>query len=358
MYWVIWTQNVSSLLFKAVHCGRCLFFFSGTVQGTLFWLQTRQSVISRPTVHCWFKNERARLAIFFCRFYLPFPMSFWLIIFYTTFNCWSFTMNFTNATHYPTLRRGSQSPPAENLSVATKQAVYWAVATIALVGNLFFCTSLLKQRRTIFRKPYTIIVFSLALTDIITSILLFISPRFVFQDTFPQPSSMVGLRFFCVLIWGRTPLFCFALVSMYLTILLTVDRWFAVVRPTEYHTRFTRKKALASIALLSAVAIMVMVGSTPKFHFYAEKPPGQRCGFAKINPGRFQVTSTVSFVFKTVLPFLAIAALYIHMWYKLKTSSLVTQQHSPAIKKRITKVAAMSTLLLFISWTPNQVTYS
>ena len=263
-------------------------------------------------------------------------------------------MNVSNATVLSTTAAPAYSS-GSFLSVSAKQAIYWSVASIALTSNLFFCTALLTKGRRSFRKPYTVIVFTLGITDIMTAVFLFISPRYAMKDTFPQPSTVLGLRFFCNLIWGRLPLYYFGVVSMYLTILLTVDRWFAVVRPTQYQTTFNKKRALIGVALSAILALIVMAGSTSTKTYHPERPNGQRCGMLRQQPTRFRVTVTVAFFFKTAIPLVAITGMYLHMFYKLKTISEVTQQHSAAVKKRITKAAAVATLLFLFCFCPNMV---
>ena len=175
------------------------------------------------------------------------------------------------------------------------------------------------------------------------------------KDTFPQPSTLLSLHVYCNLIWGRLPLFYFGVLSMYLTILLTVDRWVAVVRPTQYQTTFNKKRALIGVAFSAIVALIVMIASTPSKTLHPERPNGQRCAISRQQPARFRVTVTVAFFFKAAIPLVAITGMYLHMFYKLKTISEVTQQHSVAVKKRITKAAAVATLLFLFCFCPVMV---
>ena len=241
------------------------------------------------------------------------------------------------------------------IQTSFKQGIYWAVASVALSGNVLLCIALLRQRRDVFRKPYTTVVFALALTDILTALFLFLSPRYVFNDTFPQPSTTLGLGAYCQLLWGRTPLFFFGVVSLFLCVLLTLERWCAVVFPTKYRDLVTIKRAIGGVFVCCVIAVTVVAISAPIIEYHPERPPGRRCSFTGAKGTQWKVASTVAFLFKSVIPCFAIVALYAHMVYKLKTGSLVAQQHNSEVKKRITKVAAIASLLQILCWIPHQV---
>ena len=241
------------------------------------------------------------------------------------------------------------------IQTSIKQGIYWAVASVALSGNVLLCIALLRQRRDVFRKPYTTVVFALALTDILTALFLFLSPRYVFNDTFPQPTTTLGLGAYCQLLWGRAPLFFFGVASLFLCVLLTLERWCALVFPTKYRDLVTIKRATGGVFVCCVIAVTVVAISAPIIEYHPERPPGRRCSFTGAKGTQWKVASTVAFLFKSFIPCFAIVVLYAHMVYKLTTGSLVAQQHNSEVKKRITKVAAIASLLQILCWLPHQV---
>ena len=244
------------------------------------------------------------------------------------------------------------------ITTSVKQGIYWSIALVALIGNTVLCLSILQQRRSTLRKPYTTIILTLAFTDIFTAVFLFLSPRFVFRDTFPQPTNAILLEVYCHLLWARTPLFFFGVASLYLCLLLTLERWIAVTHPSKHHDVGSRRNAIRGVVASYCISLLAMLSSVPRIDVYPDRPTGQRCSFGRVNPSRFKITGSIAFLVKSAIPCTVIVALYVHMAYKLRRTSMVTQRHGAKLRKKITKVAAIVSLLLIICWTPNQVTIS
>lgn len=256
-----------------------------------------------------------------------------------------------NAT--PPLPTGSSTPDA---SISTlKQAAYWFIAVVALLGNSVLCLFLYSQRATLFKKPYTVIIFALGLTDVMTAIFLFLCPGYTFAITIPEPTGTTALWLYCQVLYGRMALFMIGLASMNLCVLLTLERWFAVVKPTQYMSKISTKRAVMGAVACYLLAIVTIMGSSPAVRTHPERPAGQRCSYGK--GANLKVTGVIGFLMKSFIPFSIIAGLYFHIIYKMRTGSDVGLQHGSAIRKKITKVAAIATLTLMLCWTPNQITY-
>ena len=236
-----------------------------------------------------------------------------------------------------------------------KQTAYWFIAVVAFLGNSVLCFFLYRQRATLFKKPYTVIIFALGLTDVITAIFLFFCPGYTFARTIPEPEGSTALWLYCQLLYGRVALFMIGLASMNLCVLLTFERWYAVVKPNKYMQQISVKRAVMGAVACYLLAIVTIMGSSPAVRIHPERPAGHRCSYGK--GANLKVTGVIGFLMKSFIPFSITAGLYLHIIYKMKTGSVVGQQHGSAIRKKITKVAAIASLTLMLCWTPNQVTY-
>lgn len=236
-----------------------------------------------------------------------------------------------------------------------KQVAYWIIAVAAFTGNSILCLFLYSQRKVLFKKPYTVIIFALGLTDIITAIFLFLCPGYTFAITIPEPKGTSALWLYCQVLYGRMALFMVGLASMNLCVILTFERWFAVVKPSQYMQKINTRRAVLYSVACYILAIVTIIGSSPAVRIHPENPAGKRCSYGK--GANLKVTGVVGFLMKSIIPFSTIVGLYLHIIYKMKTGSEVVRQHGDALRKKITKVAAIATLTLVLCWTPNQVTY-
>ena len=258
----------------------------------------------------------------------------------------------TNNSTFPLQSVGSNP----NVSLGTvKQTAYWFIAVVAFLGNSVLCLFLCSQKATLFKKPYTVIIFALGLTDVITAIFLFLCPGYTFAITIPEPRGTTALWLYCQVLYGRMAIFMIGLASMNLCVLLTFERWFAVVKPTQYMHQISTKRALIGAVACYLLAIVTIMGSSPAVQTHPDRPAGQRCSYGK--GANFKVTGVIGFLMKSFIPFSLIAGVYVHIIYKMKTGSDIGLQHGSAIRKKITKVAAIATFSLMLCWTPNQVTY-
>ena len=236
-----------------------------------------------------------------------------------------------------------------------KQVAYWIIAVVAFTGNSILCLFLYSQRKVLFKKPYTVVIFALGLTDVITAIFLFLCPGYTFAITIPEPKGTSALWLYCQVLYGRMALFMIGLASMNLCVILTFERWFAVVKPSQYMHKINSKRAVLCSVACYIMAVVTIMGSSPAVRIHPENPAGKRCSYGK--GANLKVTGVIGFLMKSIIPFSIIAGLYLHIIYKMKTGSEVGRQHGDILRKKITKVAAIATLTLMLCWTPNQVTY-
>lgn len=239
-------------------------------------------------------------------------------------------------------------------STTTTQIIYSIVSIVALLGNTLVILVFIFDKRLL-KKSYNKLIFSLAIADVLTAVNLITNPVFVLGDSFPYPRSPVLGELFCRLIWSRTILFQLASFSVYICLVLTIERWFAVVKPHVYSNTFSRRRIVCYIcsswvcAFISAGSGMIetVYNASPKqiceFHFIAEG------SVPRVVIGVFQA------VMKMVFPCITMIGLYIHMIYTVKTSAAASAASKVKLRSSMTRMVGFTCCSLIICYAPNQI---
>ena len=120
------------------------------------------------------------------------------------------------------------------------KVAYSVTASIALVGNLCV-VYMFARRRKLLEKSHNICILNLALTDIFTALSILSNPRMVLDETFYQVSSQNYLtrELYCRIIWSKCLPFSLGITSLYIYVVLSLERWLAVRKSFSYKNRFT-----------------------------------------------------------------------------------------------------------------------
>ena len=148
--------------------------------------------------------------------------------------------------------------------------------------------------------------------------------------------------------------FSLGYVSVYTCLVLTIERWMAVVRPQAYR-RFQKKQALVAVVL---IWIWGFILNTPTFLTTKADLENQECEFFNLRIGETILPLLQSF-FVCLLPFTVILAFYTHIVYKINRMPLFVRGAAGiASKKRLTVIALLASFILIIGWLPIQISYS
>lgn len=266
--------------------------------------------------------------------------------------------NMTNHTTTPSNISTTSIPPccSDNTLQMIKKISYFIIAIVALLGNLLVTAFFIQNRKTLLKKTYYLVLLALSITDILTAIFLLATPAFLFDSGLSlEPTNRIALLIFCKVLWGRLILFIFGVASVYLILLLTIDRWIAVMKHTHYKTLINRSRVVKGIALSYILGVVFILPSHPNIEVFPNKPSGQRCSF--VSTPYLKYTVTINFMGKAVVPFVAITVMYIQIVLKIKSTSQGLNQNS-SIKeprKKITRIAIISSVTILLCWLPNQI---
>lgn len=136
------------------------------------------------------------------------------------------------------------------------QVLFCLIAAASFSSNLFFCIVLV-TKRSMLKKPHNIVLFSLAVTDLLTGIFLVATPGYVIPKAeYPIPTGLHG-QVFCRLLANRYLLFLMGKVSILLAACLALERWYCVLRPMQYRNMFSRKRVFIYVTLMFIVTCIL-----------------------------------------------------------------------------------------------------
>ena len=234
------------------------------------------------------------------------------------------------------------------------QIIYSIVSIVALFGNTLVILVFIFDKKLL-KKSYNKLIFSLAIADVLTAVNLITNPAFVLGDSFPYPSGPVLGDLFCRLIWSRTILFQLASFSVYICLVLTIERWFAVVKPHKHNDAFSRKRIICYICS-SWVCAFISAGSGMIEVVY-NASPNKICEFQFIAEGSVLrvVIGAFQAVMKMAFPCITMIGLYIHMIYKVKTSAASSAASKVKLRSSLTRMVGVACCSLIICYAPNQI---
>ena len=250
---------------------------------------------------------------------------------------------------------------ASDVSLNIRSKVYFVIAFAICSGNLLVLLFFYQKRRKVFRRAYNYIVLALSVTDLLTGIKLFFS-RYMSYTVVLQPTHLVALTFFCELVWGSSILFFFAILSMYLCVLLAAERWFATIRPVQHRNASTKRRLALGCFIVFCMAFLTVALTYQPYSYHPKNPPTQRCVRVPRSTTRSKLSVTMGVLMKTIISFSVISILYLHIAYKIKKSPFLnpalSQRKAEAIlNNKFTKLACITTLTMFLCWFPSQIIF-
>ena len=117
------------------------------------------------------------------------------------------------------------------------------IVVFTIIGSLMVCL-VNSKNKDMFKSPYNVNLFHLAIRyipDLLVSTATLLTPGFIFQEI--RPSTVLGGEIFCRIISSHFLTFSTTTTSIYITVALATERWYAVARPLEYRAKFHKKPA-------------------------------------------------------------------------------------------------------------------
>ena len=248
--------------------------------------------------------------------------------------------------------------------VMAARVLYGIEACFSLMANLLV-VFLFTCRRHLLSNPHNRCILSLAITDILTSTFVLFNPNLVIDEKFFKTESMnsIARELFCHIMWNNFLPFFLGVASLYTSVLLSFERWLAVRRSIFYKSRF-RIRHMNMLILVAWVAAFAAEFPVTVFAESVYDDPVRSCRWSFPESKLSAITLSITlFVLQTVLPFVMITLAYIDVFRGIRASlrfvASARAENVNAIKrlKKVTKVAAITTLILAFSWLPCSISF-
>ncbi|XP_022781609.1 melatonin receptor type 1A-like [Stylophora pistillata] len=265
-------------------------------------------------------------------------------------------MKIMNVSNESTPSFSPQPPPGITTFTRT---TYSILSVVAMIGNILVILVFVGNK-DLLKKSYNILILSLAISDILTALLLITNPAFVLGDAFPYPTNHVIGDIFCRVLWSRAILFQLVVFSAYICLALATERWYAVVKPYKYNEVFSKKRTLVYISLVWLWSFLLCGTSLFEVAYVPTEPLNRRCKwelFLGEQPVR-TIGAIIQVLFKMVLPSLTMSCLFFHMVYKAGRSTVVSAESKAQLRGKMTRMVGAACLMLIICYAPNQINYA
>ena len=244
--------------------------------------------------------------------------------------------------------------------------LYSTIAFLSLTLNIFVVFLLIRGNRLLC-NPHNRCILSLATTDILASISVFTNPDFVSGESLynTKAHNFVIREIYCRLIWNKYLTYSLAVTSVYTSVVLSLERWLAVKRSMFYKTQFT---TFHMNLLIIASWILGFASAVPVIFFvegaYDHEKPTESCQYVLTTDKLLYLLLSIGHFFVQVaVPLTCITLAYIDVFRGIKTSlrfaASARAENINAIKrlKKVTKVAAITTIVVAVCWVPNNTLY-
>ena len=250
------------------------------------------------------------------------------------------------------------------------------IAVVALIGNILVVILFLKNRDWL-KKVHTCLLLDLAIQDILTAIGLLVLPGFVQpSDAYTPPQDPTLGEMYCRVIWSMYIPFALAIASVYTCLMLTIDRWSAVLRPMSYRRFSNSRIAIWAMLIVPWIAGLVFE-ATAILNADANEVNGSiLCSWLQeeISPKKTAV-ALVTFIGMIIFPAILIIIAYVMIVTKLRQSSAkvspiagnpnnaqscavnTRSTESIAHLTRLTRVACAASITIILCWLPDQLYY-
>ena len=238
---------------------------------------------------------------------------------------------------------------------------FCVIVICTIFGSVTVCAVNLKNKGML-KSPYNVNIFHLAITDLLVSIAIVMTPGFIFQEIpFATKEGLSG-EILCRVVTSHFLTFSTATASMYITVALATERWYAVARPLQYRAKFHTKRLACEVFVIWLLSLC----ANSLLPFEVRYNPNKNSAFASCevvkiptpNPSIHKLLGIAQFLLKFIIPFTINCILYARVLAETRNSRVLNCRIGSDMRLSISRMAANSTLVLAVCWLPNQVYYA
>ena len=242
--------------------------------------------------------------------------------------------------------------------------LFVVIAVVAFIGNTLTVVLFVKKSKWL-KKAHGCLIFALSIQDILTAICLLSLPSFVLDhDAYPLPSSSIARDIFCSLVWSRYFAFALGITSVYTCLMLTIERWFAVVKPLYYRRYEHSTAVVAALVLIPWVAGLLLEIRTPLDAKPIEQNGTFICGWKKVESSTTERIPIAVFTFlgSFFIPAMIMVVAYFQIILHMKRSrvrvGVTTSTARLKALKHVTLTAFFASAIIVVCWLPDQLYYA
>jgi hypothetical protein len=222
------------------------------------------------------------------------------------------------------------------------------IGIAAILGNTLVLWVFYRRRSKSVKTAFDLFIINLGVSDLIAGIFILFG-RFVFQPLIPE--NYASAMTYCYLLWGGFILFGCGFVSVYTCLVLTIERWMAIVKP-HFYRRIKPRHAIFTIIIVwiwsfllnSTVFFSVKANLEKRFCYWVDPKAGR--GFFAF----------LEISMSSVLPFSLIIILYVHIFYRVRKMKNI-KGGKDEFKKRLTIIALAASVALIVGWLPTKISF-
>ena len=234
------------------------------------------------------------------------------------------------------------------------------LSIFGIFGNTLTIMVFVRDKKLL-KKSHNVFILCLAIADVLTSILVLTSRGFGLGDLYPRPTNIVLGEIFCRFFWSRVVIFQLVFFSVYITLLLAIERWVAVVKPCKYQMAFKGKRLTGYIVFCWIWSFILNWTGIADANFEPNNSPSNDvCVFRFVLSGSFSRKFQLVFniFFKMFLPCLSMIGLYVHMIVTTNNSPVASAESKAKLRGKMTKMVGIMACNLLITFSPNQFFYT
>ncbi len=252
-----------------------------------------------------------------------------------------------------------------------QKVIFSVIAVIAFLGNTLTVLLFLSKSKWL-KKTYNCLIFALAIQDILLAICIMVLPGFILENgyyTVPAENE-ISTWIFCKIFWSQFIPFALGIASVYSCLMLTFERWLAVVRPHSYK-RYEQSRIFVTLTVVFPwIAGMCFEITTPLRTMWIEANGTFVC-YWKTPEYTSKTIFLAVFTFlgmiavPAALMVLAYGSIIVHMKRSQnrvsvgRSNSEINRQRKALIAlKRITMTAFFASTVVIVCWLPDQLYYA
>ena len=230
-----------------------------------------------------------------------------------------------------------------------------------IIGNLLVCIIIIRAK--FLHNLTNYLILSLAVADMFASLFLVCNVFLYEAGLIPIPMNRLGAEIYCRLYASLMFFWICVTTSVFNLVIVTLERFFAIVYPLRYPIYFTKGRARLIVALTWIISVLQELFA---LWINPYNPETHQCDYKYPNKGMEIFNGVFIFLISYFLPLLVMIWSYYLIMRNLKRSASNMMREQSAgdnaysllrARKRVIHVLLTVVIAFVILWSPNHIVY-